>query len=261
MKTWSSEEVETLCTKGHAGMKVLMALIPNKSAGSIFTKASNLGVAIARVLEYDRNGSELDNKRWAWTNRILPELKKKGECMEWHGSHSKGYGQIRIFAAGEKRIFSTHRIALEVARGALIEDNLSALHRCDNPRCNNPDHLFTGTIADNVHDMHSKSRAKGMFVKGQKPHENQTKGTEKANAVLTEEKVMEARVIHAAGLLGYKLLAKRYGATHQIIRRVILRKGWLHVPEATPEQRHAILSEYLKLNPAKPKRYGKEICL
>ncbi len=259
MKTWTPEEEGILVNRVSEGLKKLIELLPAKSASSIYCKASKMGVSIPHVTEYDRMGSELENKKWMWENRILPVLIKNGKCMEWHGSNSKGYGQIRFFVAGKNRIFSTHRIAWEVANGELLNPLINGCHTCDNPKCNNPSHIFHGTQSDNVHDMHIKGKARGMFKKGQKPHANNVRGERVPHSKLTDVKVMEARVIHEAGLLGYKLLAKRAGVTNQIMHRALKRRGWRHVPEPTQEQRHNILSEYLKHNPAKPKRYGTTI--
>lgn len=239
-----------------------MRRLPAKTKAAIFTHASKLRVKIAKPpMEYDPNGGEMENKTWAWMNRIQPCLTVVGECHEWNGANSKGYGQIRLFVAGEKRIFSTHRIAIEVRQRELIPEGLSALHRCDNPKCNNPDHLFTGDMAANVHDMHSKKRARGMFVKGQIPHANLARGERSGNAVMTDESVTRARVIYDAGLLGYKLLAKMFGTAPAGMRRIVIRKGWLHVPTATTELRDAILLEYLQTHPATPKRTGKSISI
>lgn len=75
-------------------------------------------------------------------------------CWVWNGGRrQKGYGFFRI--AG-KRV-RAHRFSYELFVGKIPAD-LFVLHRCDNPPCVNPLHLFLGTAADNYHDMVSKGR-------------------------------------------------------------------------------------------------------
>ena len=78
-------------------------------------------------------------------------------CWEWQGSRFRnGYGRICVRG---KRI-GTHRYVWEVERGA-IPPGMCVLHRCDNPRCVRPDHLFLGTNSDNTQDMVQKRRHRG----------------------------------------------------------------------------------------------------
>lgn len=75
-------------------------------------------------------------------------------CIEWTGRLlPKGYGRLIV----NRRSVRAHRVAYEITRGP-IPDGMMVLHSCDNPRCVNPDHLRTGTAADNWADVIARNR-------------------------------------------------------------------------------------------------------
>lgn len=76
-----------------------------------------------------------------------------GDCIEWPGSKRAGYGRRRY----KGRVWSAHRAALDEL--GILDPTKMVLHKCDNPACVNPDHLFQGTQLDNMRDMCSKGRA------------------------------------------------------------------------------------------------------
>lgn len=88
-------------------------------------------------------------------------LKTDG-CWSWVGAkHRHGYGQIRV----NKKLLAAHRVSWLLHYGQ-IPDGMCVLHKCDNPECTNPEHLFIGTMKDNSRDMMAKGRGRGQFVKG-----------------------------------------------------------------------------------------------
>lgn len=82
-------------------------------------------------------------------------------CWIWTGStNPKGYGQIRI---GNSRIYSELWSVHVLSAMFWMPDydwTLWVLHKCDNPPCFNPDHLFQGTNSTNMRDMWDKDRRK-----------------------------------------------------------------------------------------------------
>lgn len=77
------------------------------------------------------------------------------ECWEWQASRgSTGYGQFAMWPRG---MVKAHRFAWELTNGA-IPPGMFVCHRCDNPLCVNPGHLFLGSHDDNMRDMWTKGR-------------------------------------------------------------------------------------------------------
>ena len=90
--------------------------------------------------------------------RLLKKLvaDPKTGCWEWCGYLNKTlYGQI----GWNGKIWLTHRVAYSIWVKA-IPNGLLVCHKCDNPRCCNPDHLFVGTVKDNVRDRQEKGRSR-----------------------------------------------------------------------------------------------------
>lgn len=76
-------------------------------------------------------------------------------CLVWQKcTVQKGYGQIRC----DGRYTTTHRVAYRAAYGE-IPDGMCVLHKCDNPACCEPTHLFLGTNKENIEDKVKKGRA------------------------------------------------------------------------------------------------------
>ena len=128
-------------------------------------------------------------------------------CWEWMGARAPwGYGNAWI--SGVSR--SAHRAAWEAVHGP-ISDGLWVLHRCDNPPCCNPAHLFLGTQADNMRDAARKGRV-GVH-----------------NKKITEDDVRVIRSRVAAGGEFHRVIAADYGISLGQVGKIARRQIWAWV--------------------------------
>lgn len=137
--------------------------------------------------------------------RLRRRLVVQADCHVWSGAcRNKGYGVVR-FGGRNSPLLATHRLAYELWVGP-IPEGLNVLHRCDNPPCCNPAHLFLGTHEDNMRDMVTKGR-------GRAPH-----GTASPRCRHSEEVVAAIRA--AAGSTSWAELGRRFGVDPSYARRL-----------------------------------------
>lgn len=92
----------------------------------------------------------------ALKEKFWRNVQKGRDCWEWQGTlRPDGYGVIWWDAAS--KLLRTNRLAWVLSIGD-IPQGLKVCHKCDNPKCVRPDHLFLGTDADNMDDMRRKGR-------------------------------------------------------------------------------------------------------
>lgn len=140
-----------------------------------------------------------------WTN-----VERSPDCWLWTaGVNEDGYGSIRV---GPSSVLS-HRAAHFLGVGALASA-LCVCHRCDNPRCCNPGHLFLSDHTGNMGDMRVKGRRKGVVV-----------GEANGRARLTAAAVEAIRAQRERGSQ-LKELARVYGVGLSTISRVCRGENW-----------------------------------
>lgn len=131
-------------------------------------------------------------------------------CWLWTGGlNTHGYGQVRY----QGRQMNASRLAVilivgEIPAGALV------LHRCDNPQCVNPDHLYLGDGAQNAADRVSRGRS--------------LKGAASPKAKLTNDDVREIRQRRQAGEL-YAAIAADFAITPENAAQICRRETWRHI--------------------------------
>jgi hypothetical protein len=136
-------------------------------------------------------------------------------CWEYHRSkNSYGYGRIYLAASPGRVAFNAFAHRVSYAFHHRVDPlNSRVCHKCDNPACINPDHLFLGTHADNMADMAAKRRG----LDGEKNH---------------TAKLTEAMVLAVVGEIkkgrSNKQIAERLPISHKQVSLIRLGKSWKH---------------------------------
>lgn len=156
-------------------------------------------------------------------------------CWEWTASTagSMGYGCFTVKEGGQWRSLQAHRWIYEQQHGPQPRD-VHICHRCDNPKCVRPDHLFAGSRADNMQDCARKGR-NAMQRNPDKsslsgPRVRRVRGEAQGSAKLTAEKVREMRRLAASGLSTTEI-GQRFGISRAHAGKIITRAAWAHVTE------------------------------
>ncbi len=140
--------------------------------------------------------------------RFWLKVRKTDGCWHWVGSKFwSGYGE---FWNGKRKI-RAHRFSYETEIG-VIPSGLCVLHRCDNPSCVRPDHLFVGTRADNIKDMIDKRR-------------DRMRGEQHGSAKLTGKEILLIRKDQRT----YREIGKNFGVSKVHVSLIKSGKRWGHV--------------------------------
>jgi len=153
---------------------------------------------------------------------------KKGtpdDCWPWLGVQDRdGYGLFKVTNArlGVRKMLKAHRVSYYLHRKQ-DPSGFLVLHSCDNPPCNNPAHLRTGTTLDNSRDQVSKGRH--MY------------GAKQKNAVFTDALVRKIREMHEKVAKTMKpgnrgkfrrRVARLFNVSEVTIQKIVHKKQWRH---------------------------------
>jgi len=140
-----------------------------------------------------------------------------GGCWVWQGAKfSKGYGAIQLGVGNTAR---THRVSYVLHNGP-FDDDLVVCHKCDNPACVNPLHLFLGTEADNAADRKNKGRSARQY------------GGKNGQSKLTDNIVVSIYQDPRTN----RDIAAEYGVASSLVSQIRHRKIWGETTKHLPTQ-------------------------
>ena len=147
----------------------------------------------------------------AHQKRFYANVQKTDSCWVYLKSiEGCGYGRMCI----NGKTVGAHRVSYLIHNGS-IPEKMFVCHKCDNPSCVNPEHLFLGTPKDNTEDMMKKERG------------SLRRGRHHPCAKLTETEVRE--IFNLSGTLSQRELAKKFKVTQGLITNILNHGSWKSV--------------------------------
>lgn len=141
---------------------------------------------------------------WRFWNHVI-RIDDQSSCWIWTASKDrKGYGRFMF----EQRWQAAHRVSYVLTHGQ-FDQTLQVCHTCDNPSCVRPEHLFLGTAATNMADALAKGRM--VFPRG----------VRNGKCKLSDEQVIEIRILYAAGTARVRDLSSRFGVATSTIANIL----------------------------------------
>lgn len=154
----------------------------------------------------------LEQRYWEKVDKNGPTMPHMTTpCWEWMGRRNDyGYGDFNV----NNRCAKAHRVGFQLEYGP-IPQGLQVCHKCDNPSCQNPDHLFLGTNYDNAQDRELKGRG------------HDKRGEKNGRAKLIRSQIIE--IVNLKGKERIRITAARYGVSYATVNEIQSKKiwGWL----------------------------------
>ena len=166
------------------------------------------------------------NKNGPTPDQSNPHHAGLGPCWEWTGGYTTdGYGSFTI----KSKRFRASRVVFSVAKGE-IPSGVLMLHKCDNRKCVNPDHLFLGDYEMNNRD----TSRKGNYPTGndhfrRKYPERAYKGSKHPMAKANESQVLAIRDMYDNGGYASTVCAQLFGLPRGVVNGIVHRKSWTHI--------------------------------
>lgn len=173
---------------------------------------TTLSERVARSIGYEGARGHIDKRQAKRRSESFwSKVDKTTDCWNWTASvNRKGYGRFGN-PTMRQGYMGAHRFSWVLTYGE-IPDGKWVLHKCDNPRCVRPDHLFLGDAAANVSDQIAKDRW--------------LHGSRNPMAKLTEASALEIREIYSSGNVTYREIGSRFGISPSLVGMIVRGKSW-----------------------------------